>query len=179
MPPADAGCPRRDAADVCARLGARVAVPIRYGFDGGWVSTTFRLRQRGTPEQAARPRAPDTTTVTLAPGQPLDLFRGGRVVGPGRTALERQHACHAAIRNECGIGRRTKGAVSCRSIAGNRLAVFGVSCEIEPEARHVKPVDITFRAGRFMCEREALLCVLPEFFRDCHDPPPCRQSAVD
>jgi hypothetical protein len=65
---------------VCARLDARVAVPIRYAFDGGWVSTTFLLRHRGTPEQiseAARPRAPDRTIVTLAPGQPLDLFRAG------------------------------------------------------------------------------------------------------
>jgi hypothetical protein len=61
--------------------------------------------------------------------------------------------------------------VSCKSTARNRLAFFGVPREIEPEARHVKPMDVTFRAACFMRECEVLLCVLSEFFRDCHGPP--------
>jgi len=66
-----------DAARLCAAVRARVAVPIHYAFDGGWISTTFLLQHRGTPEkfsEAIRNEAPETAVVTLAPGQPLDLI---------------------------------------------------------------------------------------------------------
>lgn len=65
-----------DAAAVCARLGVAVAVPIHYAFNGGWVSTTFLLRHKGTPEQfgeALRRQSPATAPVTLSPGQRFEL----------------------------------------------------------------------------------------------------------
>jgi L-ascorbate metabolism protein UlaG (beta-lactamase superfamily) len=65
-----------DAARLCAALKVKVAVPIHYAFNGGWVSSTFLLQHRGTPEQfseAARVEAPETIVVTLPPGQPLDI----------------------------------------------------------------------------------------------------------
>jgi L-ascorbate metabolism protein UlaG (beta-lactamase superfamily) len=65
-----------DAAALCARLGVAVVVPIHYAFNGGWVSTTFLVRHKGTPEQfseALRRLAPATAAVTLSPGQPFEL----------------------------------------------------------------------------------------------------------
>jgi L-ascorbate metabolism protein UlaG (beta-lactamase superfamily) len=65
-----------DAARVCAELEIPVCVPIHYAFNGGWVSSTFLLSHKGTPEQfseAARRLSPATSVVTLAPGQPLRL----------------------------------------------------------------------------------------------------------
>jgi hypothetical protein len=58
-----------------------------------------------------------------------------------------------------------------RRTVRNHLAFFGVPREIEPEARCVKPMDVTFRATCFMRECEALPCFLPVFFRDCHGQP--------
>lgn len=63
-----------DAARICAELAVRVAVPIHYAFTGGWLSSTFLLSHKGTPEQfseAVRRVAAGTTAVTLCPGQPL------------------------------------------------------------------------------------------------------------
>jgi L-ascorbate metabolism protein UlaG (beta-lactamase superfamily) len=69
-----------DAAKVCHRVAARVAVPIHYSFDGGWLSTTFLVQHKGKPTQFServRCEAPETTAVTIAPGQTLELVREG------------------------------------------------------------------------------------------------------
>jgi L-ascorbate metabolism protein UlaG (beta-lactamase superfamily) len=68
-----------DAARVCAELEIPICVPIHYAFNGGWVSSTVLLSHKGTPEQfseAVRRLAPGTSSVTLAPGQPLRLRSG-------------------------------------------------------------------------------------------------------
>lgn len=65
-----------EAAQVCAELSVRVAVPIHYAFNGGWFSSTFLLSHKGTPEhfaEATRRIAPATTPITLCPGQVLRL----------------------------------------------------------------------------------------------------------
>ena len=40
-----------DAARVCVELALRVAVPVHYAFNGGWLSSTFLLSHKGTPQQ--------------------------------------------------------------------------------------------------------------------------------
>jgi L-ascorbate metabolism protein UlaG (beta-lactamase superfamily)/predicted ester cyclase len=86
----------KDAAELCARLSVRVAVPIHYTFHGGWLSRNVLFAHKGTPEeltQATRTIAPRTTTITLAPGQVLD------VVAPvaAETSAARQAARKAAV----------------------------------------------------------------------------------
>jgi L-ascorbate metabolism protein UlaG (beta-lactamase superfamily)/predicted ester cyclase len=68
-----------DAAALCKRLDIKVAIPIHYTFHGNWASEAFFLSHRGTPEalvEAARTQAPNTTPMTLTPGQRLDLHWG-------------------------------------------------------------------------------------------------------
>jgi L-ascorbate metabolism protein UlaG (beta-lactamase superfamily)/predicted ester cyclase len=68
-----------DAARLLGRLGARIAIPIHYAFHGGLASRAVLLSHRGTPEglaDAARDLAPETTVMTLAPGQQLDIAWG-------------------------------------------------------------------------------------------------------
>jgi L-ascorbate metabolism protein UlaG (beta-lactamase superfamily) len=65
-----------DAATVAARLQARIAIPIHFGFDGGFVKDTFVSIGHGTPAgfaDAIRRRAMPVTPVPLAPGQLLTL----------------------------------------------------------------------------------------------------------
>jgi len=67
-----------DAARLCAELQIPICVPIHYAFNGGWLSSTFLLSHKGTPEQfseAVRRVSPGTSVVTLSPGQPLRLVR--------------------------------------------------------------------------------------------------------
>lgn len=62
------------AAAVCDALQASLAIPIHYAFDGGWISSTFLLSHKGTPEsfaEAVRRIAPATSAITLTPGQTL------------------------------------------------------------------------------------------------------------
>jgi L-ascorbate metabolism protein UlaG (beta-lactamase superfamily) len=69
-----------DAARVCAALGVSLAIPIHYAFNGGWVSTTFLLTHKGTPErfaEATRAITPHTATITLSSGQSLVVKRAG------------------------------------------------------------------------------------------------------
>jgi L-ascorbate metabolism protein UlaG (beta-lactamase superfamily) len=71
-----------DAAQVCADLGVKVAIPIHYAFNGGWFSSTFLLSHKGNPQrfsEAVRKVAPMTTPVTLCPGQPLQISAPGLV----------------------------------------------------------------------------------------------------
>lgn len=63
-----------DAARVCAELSVKVAAPVHYAFNGGWMSSTFLLSHKGTPQQfseAVRRVALATTPATLSPGQGL------------------------------------------------------------------------------------------------------------
>jgi hypothetical protein len=79
-----------DAASGCARLRVGVAVPVRYTFNGRWISRTFALQRIGSHEQfseAVRALSPGTTTLILPPrprdenrscGAP-DRFRSGKL----------------------------------------------------------------------------------------------------
>jgi len=64
------------AAELCAVLRPRVAVPIHYAFTAGPVLDRLFLKYDGTPERferAVAQHAPATTVRVLAPGQPLVL----------------------------------------------------------------------------------------------------------
>jgi L-ascorbate metabolism protein UlaG (beta-lactamase superfamily) len=64
------------AAELCAVLRPKVAVPIHYAFTAGRLRDALFLKHDGTPErfqQAATRTAPATTIRILAPGQPLEL----------------------------------------------------------------------------------------------------------
>jgi len=64
------------AADLCAVLKPRIAVPIHYRFTGGPVFDHLLLKYDGTPERftaAARSSAPATQVTVLEPGQPLTI----------------------------------------------------------------------------------------------------------
>ena len=63
-----------EAADLCAVLRPRIAVPIHYAFTAGRLRDRLLLRYDGTPErfqQAASRLAPDTEVRVLPPGEPL------------------------------------------------------------------------------------------------------------
>lgn len=65
-----------DAANLCAVLKPRVAVPIHYAFTGGAVNDRVLLKYDGTPERfaaAVAQRAPETQVRALAPLEPLQL----------------------------------------------------------------------------------------------------------
>jgi L-ascorbate metabolism protein UlaG (beta-lactamase superfamily) len=69
-----------EAADLCALLKPRVAVPMHYRFTAGAFRDAVLLKYDGTPERferAVRERAPATRVHVLATGQPLPLARGG------------------------------------------------------------------------------------------------------
>jgi L-ascorbate metabolism protein UlaG (beta-lactamase superfamily) len=64
------------AAEFAGRLGAEVAVPIHYRFQGSWFTDSFVLSYDGTPERfaaAIKTHAPATKGVVLEPGQVLRL----------------------------------------------------------------------------------------------------------
>lgn len=64
------------AAELCAVLRPRVAVPIHYAFTAGPVRDRLLLKYDGTPGRfaaAVARNAPDTTVRVLDPGQPLTL----------------------------------------------------------------------------------------------------------
>lgn len=74
-----------EAAELCARLKPRVAVPMHYRYTAGAFRDTFLLKYDGTPErfvEATRQRAPSTQVYVLATGQPLPLVRGGATPKP-------------------------------------------------------------------------------------------------
>jgi L-ascorbate metabolism protein UlaG (beta-lactamase superfamily) len=65
-----------EAADLCAILKPKVAVPMHYTFKGSWFTDTFILSYDGTPERfaaAAQKVAPATQVRILEPGAPLSL----------------------------------------------------------------------------------------------------------
>jgi L-ascorbate metabolism protein UlaG (beta-lactamase superfamily) len=64
------------AAELAARLGAEVAVPIHYRFHGSWFTDSLILSYDGTPERfvtAVKTSAPSTAGIVLEPGQVLRL----------------------------------------------------------------------------------------------------------
>jgi L-ascorbate metabolism protein UlaG (beta-lactamase superfamily) len=63
-----------EAAELCALLRPRVAVPIHYAFTGGPIQDRLVLKYTGTADEFAREaaqRAPGTSVRILAPGEPL------------------------------------------------------------------------------------------------------------
>jgi L-ascorbate metabolism protein UlaG (beta-lactamase superfamily) len=69
-----------EAAELCAVLRPRVAVPIHYTYTAGPFRDRVLLKYAGTPEQVVArftrtvaERAPDTTVRVLKPGAPLHL----------------------------------------------------------------------------------------------------------
>ena len=66
----------REAAELCALLRPRVAVPIHYAFTGGPIQGRLVLKYTGTADEFAREaaqRAPGTQVRILAPGEPLTV----------------------------------------------------------------------------------------------------------
>ncbi len=66
----------REAAELCALLRPRVAIPIHYAFRGGPIADRFLLKYEGTAPEfvaAAAQRAPETAVHVLAPGEPLRI----------------------------------------------------------------------------------------------------------
>ena len=64
----------KEAAELCALLRPRVAVPIHYAFTGGPIQDRLVLKYTGTAEEFAREAAqhtPGTSVRILAPGEPL------------------------------------------------------------------------------------------------------------
>ena len=64
----------KEAAELCALLRPRVAVPIHYAFTGGPIQDRLVLKYTGTADEFAREaarRAPGTRVRILAPGEPL------------------------------------------------------------------------------------------------------------
>jgi L-ascorbate metabolism protein UlaG (beta-lactamase superfamily) len=65
-----------EAADLCALLKPRIAIPIHYAFTAGFLRDLLLLKYTGTAEsfqKAAAKRAPDTAVHILQPGQPFKL----------------------------------------------------------------------------------------------------------
>jgi L-ascorbate metabolism protein UlaG (beta-lactamase superfamily) len=63
-----------DAAELCAVLKPRIAVPIHYAYTAGFVRDHLLLKYDGTPQRFANAvsrRSPETTVRVLAPGAPL------------------------------------------------------------------------------------------------------------
>jgi L-ascorbate metabolism protein UlaG (beta-lactamase superfamily) len=66
----------REAAELCALLRPRVAVPIHYAFTGGPIQDRLVLKYTGTAREFAREaaqRAPGTRVRILEPGEPLAI----------------------------------------------------------------------------------------------------------
>jgi L-ascorbate metabolism protein UlaG (beta-lactamase superfamily) len=69
------------AAEYCAVLRPKIAVPIHYAFTAGPVRDRLFLGYDGNPERfqrAAAQRAPETTVRVLEPGEPLTLDESDR-----------------------------------------------------------------------------------------------------
>jgi L-ascorbate metabolism protein UlaG (beta-lactamase superfamily) len=78
-----------EAAELVGVLGARVAVPTHYAFEGSWFTDTFILSREGTPERfvaAGRKVAPRTQIRVLPPGQTLALKRPAAGASPASVA---------------------------------------------------------------------------------------------
>jgi L-ascorbate metabolism protein UlaG (beta-lactamase superfamily) len=70
----------QEAAELCAILRPRYAVPIHYTFTAGPVRDRLLLKYTGTAEEFAEAafwRAPATTVRMLAPGEPLVILALG------------------------------------------------------------------------------------------------------
>lgn len=79
-----------EAADLCALLKPRLAVPLHYRYTAGAFRDAVLLKYDGTPERferAVRERAPATRVVVLATGQPLPLV-GGAAPARGHSPSE-------------------------------------------------------------------------------------------
>jgi len=66
----------REAAELCAIIRPRIAVPFHYAFTGGPLMDRLVLKYSGTADefkQVAERRAPDTTVRILEPGEPLAI----------------------------------------------------------------------------------------------------------
>jgi L-ascorbate metabolism protein UlaG (beta-lactamase superfamily) len=66
-----------EAAELCAILHPRYAVPTHYAFTGGPLQDRVLLKYSGTPQAfvaAVAERAPQTTARILAPGEPLVIL---------------------------------------------------------------------------------------------------------
>jgi L-ascorbate metabolism protein UlaG (beta-lactamase superfamily) len=82
-----------EAAELVGVLGAQVAVPTHYAFEGSWFTDTFILSRDGTPERfaaAAARSAPRTRVRVLPPGQTLALQRPGAGAGASPVATASQ-----------------------------------------------------------------------------------------
>jgi L-ascorbate metabolism protein UlaG (beta-lactamase superfamily) len=74
----------REAAELCALLRPRVAVPIHYAFNGGAIQDRLVLKYTGTADEFAREaaqRAPGTSVRILPPGEPL-VIAPASLTGP-------------------------------------------------------------------------------------------------
>ena len=70
----------KEAAELCAILRPRVAVPIHYAFTAGPIRDRLLLKYTGTAEEFAREaalRAPETTVHILPPGEPFPIHPTG------------------------------------------------------------------------------------------------------
>src|SRR5919198_1082308 len=70
----------KEAAELCAILPPRVAVPIHYAFTAGPIRDRLLLRYTGTAEEFAREaarRAPETTVRILPPGEQFPIHPTG------------------------------------------------------------------------------------------------------
>jgi L-ascorbate metabolism protein UlaG (beta-lactamase superfamily) len=70
----------KEAAELCAILRPRVAVPIHYAFTAGPIRDRLLLKYTGTAEEFAREaarRAPETTVRILPPGEQFPIHPTG------------------------------------------------------------------------------------------------------
>lgn len=70
----------KEAAELCAILRPRVAVPIHYAFTAGPIRDRLLLKYTGTADEFVREaarRAPETTVRILPPGEPLAIHPTG------------------------------------------------------------------------------------------------------
>ena len=66
----------QEAAELCAIIHPRVAIPTHYAFTGGRIMDRLLLKYNGTPEEftaAVSQHAPETSVKVLAPGEPFVL----------------------------------------------------------------------------------------------------------
>lgn len=69
-----------EAAELAGVLGATVAVPMHYRFQGSWFTDRFILDYDGSPERfvrAVQEHAPHTRAIVLDPGAPLIFSPAG------------------------------------------------------------------------------------------------------
>ena len=66
----------QEAAELCAIIHPRVAIPTHYAFTGGRIMDRLLLKYNGTPEEfsaAVEQHAPETSVKVLAPGEAFVL----------------------------------------------------------------------------------------------------------